>query len=47
MKALGQTMSHLNSLKLKGMTLKIDELLTDAEIKKASYLDFFNTPLVG
>lgn len=45
MKALGQTMSHLNSLKLKGMTLNIDELLTDAEIKKASYLDFFNTLL--
>ena len=45
MKALGQTIHFLDSLKLKGITLKLDELLTDAEMQKSSYFGFFNTLL--
>jgi DNA replication protein DnaC len=45
MKALGQTIHFLDNLKLKGIALRLDELLTDAEIQKSSYLGFFNTLL--
>ena len=45
MKALGQTIHFLDSLKLKGIALRLDELLTNAEIQKSSYIGFFNTLL--
>jgi len=45
MKSLQQTIHFLDTLKLKGITQKLDELLTDAEIQKTSYLGFFNSLL--
>ena len=43
MKAYEQTLSFLKTLNLKGVATSLDEMINDAEIKKASYITFLNT----
>jgi len=43
MKAYEQTLSYLRTLKLKGAADRIDELITDAERQKISYMTFLNS----
>jgi DNA replication protein DnaC len=43
MKAYEQTLSFLKILNLKGAATSLDEMINDAEIKKASYITFLNT----
>lgn len=43
MKAYEQTLSFLKTLNLKGAATSLDEMINDAEIKKASYITFLNT----
>lgn len=43
MKAYEQTLSFLNTLNLKGAANSLDEMIHDAEIRKASYITFLNT----
>ena len=45
MKAYEQTMSLLNNLRLRGIVERLDEEITDAESKKASYLTFLQALL--
>jgi DNA replication protein DnaC len=45
MRAYEQTMSLLSSLQLRGIIAKLDEEITDAETKKASYLTFLQALL--
>ena len=45
MKAYEQTLSYLRTLKLKGAADRIDELITDAERQKISYMTFLNSLL--
>ncbi|RLB86707.1 MAG: ATP-binding protein, partial [Deltaproteobacteria bacterium] len=45
MKAYEQTLSYLRILKLKGAADRIDELITDAERQKISYMTFLNSLL--
>jgi len=42
MKAYEQTLTYLNTLKLKGAANSLDEMINDAEIKKESYIAFLN-----
>jgi len=42
MKAYEQTLNLLDTLKLKGIIKKIDEIVTDAETQKVSYITFLN-----
>ena len=43
MKAFEQTLSFLNTLNLKGVANSLDEVINDAEIRKASYITLLNT----
>jgi len=43
MKAYEQTLSLLKTLNLRGVSLSIDEMINDAEIRKTSYITFLNT----
>lgn len=43
MKAYEHTLSYLNTLSLKGAAASLDEMIHDAEIRKASYITFLNT----
>ena len=43
MKAYEQTLSFLNTLNLKGVANSLDEVINDAEIRKASYITLLNT----
>lgn len=43
MKAYEQTLSFLNTLNLKGVATSLDEMINDAEIRKASYITLLNT----
>jgi len=43
MKAYEHTLSYLNTLSLKGAAESLDEMIHDAEIRKASYITFLNT----
>jgi len=45
MKAYEQTLTYLHTLKLKGAAERIDELITDAERQKISYMTFLNSLL--
>ncbi len=45
MKAYQQTLSFLDTLKLRGVTHRLDEIIHDAEMDKTSYLTFLNTLL--
>ena len=42
MKAYEKTLNLLTSLKLKGILKSLDEIVTDAEIRKDSYISFLN-----
>jgi len=42
MKAYEQTLSYLNTLKLKGIAGSLDEMINDAERGKESYITFLN-----
>jgi DNA replication protein DnaC len=43
MKAYEQTLSLLKTLNLRGAAQSLDEVINDAEIRKASYITFLNT----
>jgi DNA replication protein DnaC len=43
MKAYEETLSFLNTLNLKGIAGRLDEMIHDAEIRKVSYITFLNT----
>ena len=43
MKAYEHTLSYLNTLSLKGAAEGLDEMIHDAEIRKASYITLLNT----
>jgi len=43
MKAYQQTLSFLDTLKLRGVAHCLDEIIHDAEMDKTSYLTFLNT----
>lgn len=43
MKAYEQTLTYLTTLNLKGVANSLDEMIHDAEIRKASYITFLNT----
>lgn len=43
MKAYEQTLTLLKTLNLRGMAKSLDEVINDAEIRKASYITFLNT----
>ncbi len=43
MKAYEQTLTYLNTLKLKGIANGLDEMINDAEIKKDSYITLLNS----
>lgn len=45
MKAYEETLSFLDTLKLKGIASSLDEMVHDAEIGKVSYISFLNTLL--
>jgi len=45
MKAYQQTLSFLDTLKLRGVAHRLDEIIHDAEMDKTSYLTFLNTLL--
>ena len=45
MKAYQQTLSFLDTLKLRGAAHRLDEIIHDAEMDKTSYLTFLNTLL--
>ena len=45
MKAYQQTLSFLDTLKLRGVAHHLDEIIHDAEMEKSSYLTFLNTLL--
>lgn len=45
MKAYQQTLSFLDTLKLRGVAHHLDEIIHDAEMDKTSYLTFLNTLL--
>ena len=42
MKAYEQTLNFINTLNLKGVAISLDEMIHDAEIRKASYITFLN-----
>ena len=42
MKAYEQTLNLLTSLKLKGILKRLDEIVSDAESRKDSYISFLN-----
>jgi len=43
MKAYEQTLTYLNTLKLKGIANGLDEMINDAEIRKDSYITLLNS----
>jgi len=43
MKAYEQTLTLLKTLNLRGVSLSLDEMINDAEIRKASYITLLNT----
>lgn len=43
MKSYENLINHLSTLKLQGIRGSIDEIITDAESKKESYLSVLNT----
>lgn len=43
MKAYKETLSFLNTLNLKGIAGRLDEMIHDAEIRRLSYINFLNT----
>ena len=43
MKAYEQTLTYLNTLKLKGIVNGLDEMINDAEIRKDSYITLLNS----
>ena len=45
MKAYEQTLAFLNTLSLKGVVNSLDEVISDAEVKKDSYITFLNIVL--
>ena len=47
MKAYGQVVDQLTTLKLKGVVQKIDEAVNDAESRQQSYIAFLNTLLTA
>lgn len=47
MKAYEQSLSLINTLNLKGVSLSLDEILNDAENQKESYITFLNTLLLS
>jgi len=45
MKAYEQTLAFLNTLSLKGVVNSLDEVISDAEVRKDSYITFLNIVL--